>query len=84
MKNIKIREENNTLGNHDGEWAIFNLSGFQYYGNDYNDQYVILINGSGKFIIGKKFQNCISIDSGIVTEYDSFADAENAIEKILN
>ena len=82
MKEIIAREEKGTLGSHTGEWAIFSLSGFQFYGNDIDDEYVILVNGVGNFIIGKKYPNCISVGSEEIKEFRTFIDAENEIRKL--
>lgn len=80
MYNIKRTSDENRLGKATKEWAIFELRYFEYYGYDYSDKAVILLNADGKFIIGRKFKNCISIGSGIIMEFDTFEEACNFID----
>lgn len=82
MKIIETRNEMNTLGTCTNEWAVFNLSEYEYYGFDYSNEAVILVNYDGKFIIGKKYSNCISIDSGFIREFDTFAEAKENVESV--
>lgn len=83
MKELKIIRENEVYGKHSGEWGVFELSGFTLWGNDYSDNAVILLNGAGNFIVGKKHKNCIAIGRGdfalAPNEYKTFAEAEQYI-----
>ena len=81
MKAIKRKDEQGLKGIKTNEWCIFNLSNFEFYGHDCDEDYVILVNGTGKFIIGEKFLNCISVGSGYITEYNTYEDAYSAIQE---
>lgn len=63
------------------EWKIFKLMNFDFYGFDYSDKAVILLNADGKFIIGRKFKNCISLGAGIVMEFETFEKACKFIDE---
>lgn len=54
-------------------------NGFKFDGYDYNEKFVIIINADNKYIIGKKFTNCISIGSGMVIEYNTLEEIIDAI-----
>lgn len=82
MKTIEKRNETNILGTCTNEWAVFNISGYEFYGFDFNNNAVILVNYDGKFIIGKKYKNCISIGSSVVREFDTFKEAKDSIESV--
>ena len=55
--------------------------GFEFFGFKINNGYAILINGSGRFIVAKVYQNDLSIGAKIVIEYKTFEEAEKAIER---
>lgn len=82
METITKRNETDILGTCAHEWAIFSLGGHEFYGFDFSDKAVILVNYDGKFIIGKKYKNCISIGSSVVREFDTFREAKDSIEPV--
>lgn len=71
---IEKRSQENLLGSHTGEWCIFVMS-HEFYGLDYSDNAVILVNARGKFVVGKKYKNCISLGSGYVAEHNTIEEA---------
>lgn len=46
-----------------------------------NDQYAAFINYDGKFILAQKYKNCLSIGSGSVMEFSTFAMAKEYAKK---
>lgn len=52
----------------------------EFVGIKINDDYAIFLNGSCKFIVAKRFANCLSIGSGLVSEFDTFKEAEKFVE----
>lgn len=76
---IKIFEQNEVFGKCTNEWAIFKMF-YDFYGLDYSQNFVILINKDGKFIIGEKYKNCISIGSGFVAEYPTLEEAKQVVD----
>lgn len=63
MNNFRIekRSQENLLGSHTGEWCVFEIGSYDFYGLDYSDTAVILLNVDGRFITGEKYANCILI-----------------------
>lgn len=57
------------------------VNSYEWFAIKVNNEYAILLNGCGKFIIAKAFKNCLSIGARYVIEYDSFDKAESAIKK---
>lgn len=72
------------LGSHDGNWHMFDLNGFRFYGCDISDDFVILVNGDGRFIVAKKYTNCLSIGSGVVKEFGTFQDAVDGAYVVMD
>ena len=58
----------------------FNINGFEFEGYNYNKDFVILINAESRYILGRKFDNCISIGSGFIKEYKTLEEAKKAID----
>lgn len=63
-----------------GEQFIYADSSFEFSAIKINNDYAALVNSRGKFILGKKYKNCLSIGSGLVSEYDTLAEIEEAAE----
>lgn len=51
---------------------------FEFFAIKINNDYAALINSIGKFILARKYKNCLSIGSGPVLEYGTFAEIEKA------
>lgn len=79
-RKIKRKKEEGLKGKKSNEWCIFKLAICEFFGHDCDEDYVILVNGRGKFIIGKKFANCISLGE-YVSEYNTYSDAYSAIKE---
>ena len=65
------------------EWFVFETFSGDFPACKISDKHAILTNAAGKFINAYKYDNCLSIGSGHVIEYDTFAEAEAAIERGL-
>lgn len=63
------------------EQFIYAQDSFTFMAIKINDSFAVFINGEGKFILAKKFKNCLSIGSGYVAEYGTFDEAEAAAAK---
>lgn len=54
----------------------------EFYAIKISDNHAVLINREGRFIIAKRYRNCLSIGSGIVHEYNSMSEVKAEIDKI--
>ena len=54
---------------------------YEWFAIKVNEEYAVLINGCNKFIVAKKYKNCLSIGSGYVIEYSSYEEAKKSITK---
>lgn len=83
MKKIKQNRLNELKGYEklkNGEKFIY-IDWYEWFAVKVNEEYAVLINGYNRFIVAKKYKNCLSIGSGCVTEYPSYEEAELAIKK---
>lgn len=80
---IEKRSQENTIGFATKKWAIFELGSFDFYGFDYNEKYVILVNYDGEFVIGHKYANCISIGSVAPRTFSTFSEAAEYCDKSI-
>lgn len=79
-RKIERKSEQGLKGVKTNKWYIFKLAVCEFFGHDCDEDYVILVDGRGKFIIGRKFINCISIGE-YVSEYNTYEDAYSAIQE---
>ena len=83
MKKIKQNGLNELKGYEElknGEKFIY-IDWYEWFAVKVNEEYAVLVNGCNKFIVAKKYKNCLSIGSGYVIEYPSYEEAEFAIKK---
>ena len=68
-----------------GGQFVYVEGSLEFFSIKINNDYAALINSRGKFILAQKYKNCLSIGSGYVLEYDTFAKIEKAAnEKTSN
>lgn len=77
------RVEENKMENYtvlkDGERFLYTQGIFEFFGFKYNDEFAILVNGCGQFIVAKAYKNCLSIGSEFVKEFATITEAEEQI-----
>lgn len=82
MKKIKENGLNELKGYEElnnGEKFIY-INSCEWFAIKFNEEYAVLINGCNKFIVAKRYKNCLSIGSGYVKEYSSYEEAETSIK----
>lgn len=79
MKKVEENKMENYIALNDGERFLYQQGIFEFFGFKHNNEFAILVNGCGKFIVAKAYKNCLSIESGIVREFDTLTEAEEQI-----
>jgi hypothetical protein len=80
MKNINEANINEFIRLEKGEH--FTYDGFLAI--KINDGYAAFINADNKFIIAKAYKNCLSIGSGAIREFNSYAELIDYTSKITD
>lgn len=64
----------------DGEKFIYKNM-YEWVAIKVNNDYSVFLNGINKFIVAQKYNNCLSIGSGDVKEFGTYAEAERFATK---
>lgn len=79
MKKVEENKMESYMALKNGERFLYEQGMFEFFGFKYNNEFAILVDGSGKFIVAKAYKNCLSIGSGIVRDFDTLTEAEEQI-----
>ncbi len=80
MKTINKTNIENYTALKDGEHFIYD----GFFAIKINNDYATFVNNENKFIIAKAYKNCLSIGSGAIREFNSYAELIEYMGKIKN
>lgn len=79
MKKVEENKMESYMALKNGERFLYEQGMFEFFGFKYNNEFAILVNGCGRFIVAKAYKNCLSIGSEFVKEFATITEAEEQI-----